>query len=86
MSCCADRKSEVDIRADPIAEILLESTAVLATCGKVDHACRLAGRAYTGKIPVASLRCDNQGKAVVRGRENPVAFALAQRAPGLAWV
>jgi hypothetical protein len=77
---------EAEILADPITEILLQSTAVLTACGNVDHACRLAGRAYTGKIPVASLRCDNQGKAVVRGRENPVAFALAQRAPGLAWV
>jgi hypothetical protein len=29
-----------------LAEILLESTAALAACGKVDQACRLAGRAY----------------------------------------
>ena len=46
MTCCADRKTDGEPRDNPLAEILLESTAALAACGKIDQACRLAGRAY----------------------------------------
>ena len=46
MTCCADRKADGEPRDNPLAEILLESTAALAACGKIDQACRYAGRAY----------------------------------------
>ena len=44
VTCCSSRNA--DLPDNPLAEILLESTAALAACGKVDQACRLAGRAY----------------------------------------
>ena len=43
MNCCSSRDPDFQ---DNLAEILLESTAALAACGKVEQACRLAGRAY----------------------------------------
>ena len=44
VTCCSSR--DPDLHDNPLAEILLESTAALAACGKVEQACRLAGRAY----------------------------------------
>lgn len=46
MSCCSNSSSGGETPDNRLAEILLESTAALAACGKVDQACRLAGRAY----------------------------------------
>lgn len=46
MSCCASSKTGGESLDSRLAEILLESTAALAACGKAEQACRLAGRAY----------------------------------------
>ena len=46
MTCCGNSKASGGALDNPLAEILLESTAALAACGKTEQACRLAGRAY----------------------------------------
>jgi hypothetical protein len=46
VTCCADQARDGERRDNALAEILLESTAALGTCGEADRACRLAGRAY----------------------------------------
>ena len=46
VTCCSSSKAGGESVDSRLAEILLESTAALAACGKVDQACRLAGRAY----------------------------------------
>ena len=46
MTCCTSSMIGGESLDNRLAEILLESTAALAACGKVDQACRLASRAY----------------------------------------
>ena len=46
VTCCSSSKTGGESLDNPLAEILLESMAALAACGKAEQACRLAGRAY----------------------------------------
>lgn len=46
VTCCSRSKAGGESLDSRLAEILLESTAALAACGKAELACRLAGRAY----------------------------------------